>query len=82
MSLVSVEGYKNLKKDTSSGGVVNTDSRGYKAYLETKKVALHHHEEQKQTQSSVVQLQNEINTIKNDMTDIKNILMQLLEKGN
>ncbi len=82
MSLVSVEGYKNLKKDTSSGGVVNVDSRGYKTYLENKKLALQQHEEQRQTQSSVVQLQQEINTIKNDMNDIKSILMQLLEKGN
>ncbi len=82
MSLVSVEGYKNLKKDTSSGGVVNIDSRGYKTYLENKKLALQQHEEQKQTQSSVMQLQQEINTIKSDMNDIKSILMQLLEKGN
>lgn len=82
MSLVSVEGYKNLKKDTSSGGVVNVDSRAYKTYLENKKLALQQNEEQKQTQSSVAQMQHEINTIKNDMNDIKNILMQLLEKGN
>ncbi len=82
MSLLNVEGYKNLKKDTSSGGVVNVDKRGYKAYLETKKIALQQHEEQKQTQTSVNQLQQEINTIKNDMNDIRLMLIQLIQKGN
>lgn len=82
MSLVGVDGYANLKKDTSTGGVVNVDKRGYKAYMESKKIALQQHLEQKHTQSSVTQLQEEINMIKNDMNDIKLMLAQLIQKGN
>jgi uncharacterized protein YlxW (UPF0749 family) len=82
MSLVSVEGYSQFKKDTSSGGVVNVDKRSFETYKASKTRAILRNEEQRNTQNSVSQLQDEINTIRNDLDDIKCILMKLLDKGN
>ena len=82
MSLVSVEGYSNLKKDTSTGGVINTDKRGYEAYMANKRIAIQKHQEQEQQNLTVSTLQNEINTMKGEMTEIKSLLIKLLEKGN
>lgn len=81
MSLVSVEGFDKLMKDTSSGGVVNTDRRAYENYLKTKQIATNNILQQQATQESVVEMQNEINNIKSDLTDIKELLVQLMNKG-
>lgn len=82
MNLVSIEGYSNLKKDTTSGGVVNVDKRGYQTYQNNRIKALQKVQEQKQAQEEVVGLQNEINTMKGEISEIKNLLLKLLEKGN
>lgn len=82
MNLVQVEGYSNLKKDTSSGGVINTDKRGYQAYKANKRIALQKYQEQEQQNMEVNQLRGEINTIKSEMSEIKTLLTKLLEKGN
>lgn len=73
MSLVSVEGFENYKKDTTSGGVVNTDKRSFESYMRAKAHAT-------QRNSNVAALESEINTLKSDLSEIKNILTQLLEK--
>lgn len=82
MSLVNVDGFSSLMKDTSSGGVVNVDKRSYENYMKTKAVAQRNIQQQKATQESVADLQNEINNIKGDLTDIRKMLLQILQKGN
>lgn len=80
MNLVNVEGYNNLMKDTASGGVVNVDKRSYQNYIQTRKIARDHRAEQLTTVENVDRLQEEINSIKGDLNDIKVILMQLINK--
>lgn len=82
MSLANVEGFSNLRKDTTNGGVVNVDKKMYENYKAQKMVALRNIQQQRSTQESVVHMQCEINTIKNDLNDIRCMLVQLLEKGN
>lgn len=82
MSLAQVEGFSNLRKDTASGGIVNVDKKLYTNYKAQKMLAMRNIQQQKTTQDTVVQLQGEINTIKNDLNDIRGLLIQLLEKGN
>lgn len=82
MSLVQVEGFSNLRKDTASGGVVNVDRKMYENHKMKKMAALRNIQQQKSTQDSVNHLQGEINIIKNDLNDIRGMLIQLLEKGN
>lgn len=81
MSLVNIDGFNQYKKDTSSGGVVNTDKRSYENYMTTRTIAMQKSIEQKQASENISSLQSEINTMKSDLNDIKNILAQLLEKG-
>lgn len=81
MTLLNVEGFSNLKKDPANGGVINVDQKAYSTYKATRMVALQRYEEQQHTQHSVASLQEEINTLKCDLTDIKSMLVQILEKG-
>lgn len=82
MSLVGIEGFDKMMKDTSSGGVVNTDSRSYNNYVKTKEIAQRNILQQQATQESVADLQNEINNIKGDLTEIRQMLVHLIQKGN
>lgn len=82
MSLLNIEGYNNLKKDPSSGGVVNVDAKSYDNYMANKTIAQRNIQQQKSTQESVTKMQDEINTIKNDLSDIRMLLVQILHKGN
>lgn len=81
MSLQKVEGYSNLRKDSSNGGVLNIDRSSYESHKIAKMHAVRKQTEFEHTQQNVSHLQDEINTLKNDLTDIKNILITLLEKG-
>jgi hypothetical protein len=82
MNLVDVEGFTNLKKDPSSGGVVNVDKKSYMNYMASKNIALQRRKEHMATNETVTHLQEQINTIKGDLVDIKTILLKILEKGN
>jgi regulator of replication initiation timing len=81
MSLEKVEGFASLRKDTSTGGVVNVDKQTFENYKLQKMIALQRTEETKVAVQSVSSLQSEINTLKSDLNDIKSILVKLLEKG-
>lgn len=80
MSLVKIEGYQNLRKDPSTGGIINVDKRSYESYMLAKNSATRHVEERKATQESISGLQDEINSIKNDLSEIKGILISLINK--
>ena len=82
MTLLSIEGFNGLKKDPTTGGVVNVDKRSYESYMTSKNIALQKHRESTATNEAVTHLQEQINTIKGDLVDIKTILLQILEKGN
>jgi hypothetical protein len=63
--MISVEGHKNLKRDETTGAIINVDSTEYIRYMSNKK--------NRKTQK------DEIDIIKNDISEIKTILMQILE---
>lgn len=81
MSLVGVEGYNNLRKDTTSGGVVNVDKNAYENYKAQRTAVLKNIQQQNSTQEAVATLQGEINNIKGDLVDIRTLLLQLIQKG-
>lgn len=78
--LVSIEGHTSLKKDISNGGVVNVDKNAYKKYLQSKEQAKRAHEEKIQHQQTIVRMESEINSMKQDMNDIKKMLESLVNK--
>lgn len=81
MSLQKVEGFTNLRKDTANGGVVNIDKTSFESYRAAKIQAIQKQQEFKSTQHNVEHLQEEINNIKGDLSEIKSILLTLIEKG-
>jgi hypothetical protein len=78
--LVSIEGNPSLKKDIVNGGVVNVDKNAYKRYLQSKELAKKAQEEKLQSQQTIVRMEHEINSMKQDMNDIKKMLESLVNK--
>lgn len=65
--MIRVEGHRNLYRDEGSGAIINCDSVAYNQYVNS----LSARDSQKR----------EINNIKSDISEIKCLLKQLLEKN-
>ena len=68
MTTVRVEGYSSLARDEESSAIVNTDLNAYQLAKKRK--------ERMQTQS------NEINNLKEEVSEIKKLLQNIVEKLN
>lgn len=66
MELIRVEGESNLYRDPNSTAIVNTDRDAYQNYLDARNRKL--------------QERDEIETLKNDVAELKDLMMQLLQK--
>ena len=64
--MIRVEGHKNLYRDEKSGAIINTDSHGYSQYKKSRNIKLTQKEE--------------IDTMKRDIEEIKNLLRLIVEK--
>ena len=64
--MIPVEGHKNLYRDKKSGAIINTDSQGYSQYKKSKNIKLSQKEE--------------IDSMKKDIEEIKNLLRLIVEK--
>jgi hypothetical protein len=64
--MIRVEGHKNLYRDEKSGAIINTDSHGYSQYKKSKNIKLTQKEE--------------IDSMKKDIEEIKNLLRLIAEK--
>ena len=64
--MIRVEGHKNLYRDEKSGAIINTDSHGYSQYKKSKNIKL--------TQK------DEIDSMKKNIEEIKNLLRKIVEK--
>ena len=73
MTYLRVEGTK-LIRDTRSGAIINQDKNGLDEYL-NKRRAL---ESQKEEINNV---KSEVKILREDITEIKSLLLKLLEKG-
>jgi hypothetical protein len=80
-NLERVKDFSYLRKDTSNGGVVNVDREAFKSHMAAREAAERRIAEQKVNSESIRSMENEINTIKDDMNDIKMMLTQLINKG-
>ena len=71
--LLKVEGYDDLRKDPVSGVVVNTNTHAYQQYLAKRR----------KDELVVKQIESqamEIQSLKSDLSEIKNLLTQILNK--
>ena len=64
--MIRVEGHKNLYRDEKTGAIINTDSVGYNQY--------------KRAKSFKNDQKEEIERIKKDIEEIKNLLRMIVEK--
>ena len=64
--MIPIKDHKHLYRDENSGAVINTDTVGYQQYKKTKKI--------KSSQK------NEIEKMKDDIEEIKNLLKQIVKK--
>ena len=64
--MIPVEGHKDLYRDEKSGAVINTDTNGYAQYKKSKNIKLTQKEE--------------IDSMKKDIEEIKNLLRLIAEK--
>jgi len=73
MSKVKVESHPELRRDEWSKGITNVDNDAYTRYMNGA-------EKRKQRNQTLEEHSKEINTIKEDVSDIKDMLQQLLSK--
>lgn len=78
--LLKVQGHTHLRKDPSSGGIVNIDKVAYKNHLLAKSIAQRSAAEKKIAQESISTMQTEINNIKDDILEIKSLIIKLINK--
>tara|TARA_B100000900_G_scaffold34249_1_gene25747 strand:+ start:309 stop:503 length:195 start_codon:yes stop_codon:yes gene_type:complete len=64
--MIPVEGHKHLFRDEKSGAIINTDSHGFSQYKKSKNIRLTQKEE--------------IDSMKKDIEEIKNLLKQIASK--
>ena len=73
MKLVPIEGETNLYKDKTSQGVIDLDIDKIKAAKESKKKRIQRLKQQER-------LSEEVDQLKQDVSDIKNLLQTIAEK--
>lgn len=72
-NFIKIEGHPDLIRDKQSKGVINTNTVEYQKYM-TVQLA------KKSEKMKIENMCDEINNLKDEMKDIKRMLMQVLEK--
>jgi hypothetical protein len=70
---LKVIGHDGLVRDSSSGAIINTNRTEYEEYMVRMREA-------EQRENAISQHTVEINNIKNELQDIKSLILQLLNK--
>jgi hypothetical protein len=72
MTYIKVKDKNHLERDKFSNAIVNTDVENYEKYLET-------YRQKYSEKQKITNLENEMNVIKNDLSEIKNLLVSLIK---
>ena len=73
MSLLKIENYENLVKDTKSGAVVNTSKSVFQLYMKRR-------QDRNKNGDKLRNACKEINNLKSELREIKNLLTKVLNK--
>jgi wobble nucleotide-excising tRNase len=68
---LKVQGHASLVRDTATGAILNNNRTEYEEYLDRKKKA-------EAREAEISQHTEDINNIKNELSDIKQLLLQLV----
>lgn len=80
-TLNKVKGHSHLRKDTANGGVVNIDRRAYEEHMRVRTMAERNLAEKRISQESINNMRTELDSIKDDMADIKTMLLSLMNRN-
>jgi len=67
--MLKVENYPNLVRDPKSKGIINTDTK-----------SLNEYKNKKMLNYKILDMDKEINTIKDDISEIKSLIKQMVER--
>jgi hypothetical protein len=70
--LVKVEGHSSLVRDTYSNGIINTNASEYKIYMQRVR-------SREQQGDQIRNAVKEINTLKTELREIKNLLKEIVK---
>lgn len=73
VSYLKVEGHETLVRDTSTKAIIAVDDKEYQDYMAKRKQAL-------QNIKTLQAHEKEIDNIKRDLSDIKSLLIKLIEE--
>ena len=73
MQFLKVIGHEGLVRDTSTGAILNTNTTEYNEYIARQKKTV-------ERDAEISQHTEDINNIKNELQDIKLLLLKLLNK--
>ena len=71
MKYLKVDGHNNLARDTETGAILNFDLDSYENYMKLKEI-------KKKEEQRVSNLENQIDTLRGDLNEIKNLLKELV----
>lgn len=71
MKYLKVDGHNNLARDSETKAILNLDIDGYKNYMKMKEIKM-------KEERRVSNLESEIDTLKGDLNEIKNLLRELV----
>jgi len=83
MSLVKVkpfDGHKHLLKDTRNKAVINEDNKAFSDYVQKRNRIEEEEAFKYNMETKMVDVESDINNIKTDLSDIKNLLTALVNK--
>jgi hypothetical protein len=70
-NFLKVEGHASLVRDTATGAILNNNRTEYEEYLDRKRKV-------EAREAEISQHTEDINNIKNELSDIKQLLLQLV----
>ena len=73
MDLIKVDGHSGIGRDTKTGAIININKKEVEAARERKKKRLEAREDRNK-------LASQVNTLENEVADIKDMLTKILEK--
>jgi len=73
MKKVMVDGHPGLYRDLESGAIVNDNLYEYESYMKS-------YQNRKDKFDKINQIENDLSTLKSEMSEIKNLLLELHER--
>jgi hypothetical protein len=74
MKKIMVDGHPGLYRDLESGAIVNDNLYEYESYMKS-------YQNRKDKFDRINQIENDLSTLKSEMSEIKNLLLELHERS-